>query len=190
MMISPFVWGENIVRKILPGAILFTVLIYASSIIFEQTGMLGERWTADEVSSDFDERFSRSLLLLSKASESLGSFLFGLGNSASFSPNLIGIYPHIVPLEILGEEGLIGLFLFVTICYMVIRTFLKILKNKMVTSEEKKIVCVNFGFWLFTVLLCFKQSSLITSPNIFLFAALHEKLMALIYLRIKQGKSA
>src|SRR5882757_1007129 len=75
------------------------------------------RWDKAGAEQAAAGRLTMSLALLSKWSESPGTVIFGLGNSASFDPAIVGYYPHNVPAETLGEEGLIGFGLYVALLW-------------------------------------------------------------------------
>jgi hypothetical protein len=106
--------------------------------------------------------------------------LFGLGNSASFSPDIIGRYPHMVPLEVLGEEGVLGLALFVAIVLLSIRYAMRLSSLKVLSQDVKRVYAANFGCLVFTLLLSLKQGSLINSSMIFLFAVTGERYYHLV----------
>ena len=60
------------------------------------------------MTDDYSGRLEKSANLLHVWINEPGAILVGLGNSASTWSGLNGSYPHMVPVEILGEEGLIG----------------------------------------------------------------------------------
>ena len=98
----------------------------------------------------------------------------------ALSTELIGVYPHVVLLEILGEEGVIGFVLFVSIVLVSVRQAKRFKAVTILSKEAKKVYAANFGCLIYTLLLSFKQGSLINSPEIFLFAIISEKYFYLI----------
>ncbi|HNK51686.1 MAG TPA: hypothetical protein PKX75_21965, partial [Nitrospira sp.] len=68
------------------------------------------RWSESKMVSDLDGRWEMAAKLLSAWwGEGPATIFGGLGNSAAFDPHIVGFYPHILPLEILAEEGVLGL---------------------------------------------------------------------------------
>ncbi len=53
-------------------------------------------------------------------------WMFGIGSSASFHPNIVGIYCHVVIVEVLCELGLLGLGLYAGFLGFIVRDSLSI----------------------------------------------------------------
>lgn len=183
-LVASYAWGEGNSKRIAPVFLLMGVLSGIAYFVFQETGLLTDRWDSENLSADLSGRFLLSFELLGHAFSNPLTMLIGLGNSASFSATLLGYYPHVVPLEILGEEGLIGFGIFVTMIVLIFRSGSLLLNSPLLTAEERKVVAVNSAWWLFTFLLCFKQGSLVTSPELFLFAALNEKCLWMVKNRV------
>jgi len=176
---APLIWqriGVKNVLQMLAGVGLLVVLSY---YIFERTDAYSERWETGEMLTDFGERYEMAATLLSEWAQSPLSVVFGLGNSASFSPDLIGVYPHIVMLEVLGEEGLVGFALLTAILLISLRQA-KQMRRMRLENPARRAFAANFGCLVFTLLLTFKQGSLIGSPTMFLFAVVGERYLYLL----------
>lgn len=142
-------------------------------VITDQTLVSDEgRWTAEKIISDMDLRFEASLLMLEIWSSDIFSIIFGLGNSAAYSH--VGIYIHVVPLEILTEEGLIGFSIFLAIILITIRNASYLLRA--VDLKQKSYIACLVAFFAIELILYCKQGSLVVSPTIFLIIALIDKL--------------
>lgn len=136
-----------------------------------QTG----RWTVDSVEGAYGGRMASASVLLERYwSGGPLTILFGLGTSASFAPDIVGFYPHIVPAEILGELGLVGAALFIAIVWRTASLTLKILDTQDPSSEDRRITTVVAALFAFDLLLSMKQGSLLTGIDLFLFAILLE----------------
>ena len=85
----------------------------------------GSRWSEQSAQEDVSGRLNNAIFLVRLAYESPEAVLIGLGNSASYDPRILGIYPHFVPLEVLAEEGLIGFGLYLTILFCSMRSCLR-----------------------------------------------------------------
>ncbi len=179
MFVAPYVLDKATVKKIFPFFIVFGIFSVILVVTYSAGDVFSGRWSMESMTGDLTGRYSNATRLLSKAYESPMTIMFGLGNSAAFSPRILGVYPHIVPLEILAEEGLLGFSIFCIFCYKVLSAGRLVLKSRLLNKQEKKVLAITFSCWLFTFLLSFKQGSLITSPNLFLFAAVFEKLYSL-----------
>ncbi len=188
-IVAPFSWKAAATKNLFSIIIVIVLLGYAASYIFSTTGLLTDRWSYGELSEDAVGRLNMAFRLLGFWFSDPFNILFGLGNSASFSMEYIGVYPHIVILEVIGEEGLIGIALYSLIIYWVLKGFFKELSDKRLDVRIKKILSVNYAWWVFCLFLSFKQGSLITSPELFLFAAISERLTMIIKARgVSNGK--
>gem|GEM_PF-6037030 len=84
----------------------------------------------------------------------------GLGSSSSF--HLIGFYPHVVPIEVLGEEGLIGATIYLGLIAAIILTTLRIRRlSATISSRLPTETAVIVGLVLFAGALTLKQGSLL-----------------------------
>lgn len=133
--------------------------------MFAATG--GARWEATLVEHDVVGRWSGAIKLLQEWYASPGTMLFGLGNSASYDPKILGIYPHIVPLEILGEEGLIGFALFCLIIVLTLRNIIDTVFRLNIDQQQKCVVMAISAISFFLFILCFKQGNMLGSLPFF-----------------------
>ncbi len=166
--------------------VLFTGMIVLAGIGYwtldfvMPTDVTATRWDSNKLGHDLSGRLDNAILLLDHWSRSPWTILFGLGNSASYDPRIIGIYPHIVPLEVLGEEGVIGFVLFIALIAMtfrsLIRTRLLILDN----TQERGTLAALGAMFVFELLLSLKQGSMAGSIFLFAFAIMIGKYQELI----------
>ena len=154
-----------------------------------------ERWSSGTISSDLSGRTSMAASLLgSWWNSSILSLFFGLGSSASFDPDVAGYYPHIVPLEIMGEGGVLGFGIFLTIVVKTSMSFFRVINLN--NQKYRGLIVVLGSMFTYTFLLSLKQGSLIGSPEMFLFAILigkYEKIALLSdrrdrYIKKKYGQ--
>lgn len=117
------------------------------------------------------------------------AIIFGLGSQASWSDELATIYPHVVPLEILGETGFLGFLLFSTIVVMLfVKAFSGSLKAS-VNDQSLIDFCALFGAFVFALLVSCKQGTFISSINLLMFAVLAEKCFTLGTKRRRKRRS-
>jgi hypothetical protein len=175
----PLAWRGGFLRKY--SGIVFFGLVFAAAIfeIFSSASAYNDRWEAGRIVADSTSRIDAGLILLGESLSSPLSIIFGLGNSASFSGSLLGMYPHMVPLEVLAEEGLVGFGMWLLIFFVALTQLRLIRKPMFQHSEAKKAFLTIFACLIFSTLLSFKQGSLISFSIPFVFVALQERLIAL-----------
>jgi len=133
-------------------------------------GGSGSRWSEHSAQEDISGRLSNAIFLVRLAFESPDTLLIGLGNSAAYDPRLLGIYPHFVPLEVLAEEGLIGFGLYVLILFYILAGTVRTLRLVSEKPSERLLLGGLAGLCLFTLLLSFKQGSLLLNLEPFMLA--------------------
>lgn len=126
------------------------------------------RWSEQSAEQDASGRLTNALLLLRLAADSPETLLFGLGNSAAYNPRILGIYPHVTPLEVLAEEGLIGFGLYAMILYFVLRSAVRSFRLIGDKPRERLRLGGLVGLCMFTLLLSFKEGSLLGSVGFFM----------------------
>jgi hypothetical protein len=163
------------------GFILYIVYLAYFEFIEDST-----RWGEGQVESEITGRIAMISKLLIVWSHKSGSdfftLLFGLGNSSAW--DIVGKYPHNVPLEMLAEEGVVGFSIFlILIIFSFHRSFLlyKLTKNDAV---QKGISATLIASFLFSFGLSFKQGGFVnTGWNIFFFPILIEMQYRLVSVR-------
>ena len=97
------------------ASIIFCSIIYLFTYGLQEYWADSDRFSLDAFNKDAGGRLDASFILLTEWFSHPSTIIFGLGNSASYS--LIGFYPHNVFFEVICEEGLIGLSLYILIIY-------------------------------------------------------------------------
>lgn len=175
-------------------AAVFVVIAYFGAISYMKSDptlqATAGRWSIDRLTEDYGGRSIRVLrieAMLEAWMDSPGTMLVGLGNSASYDPNItdctspIGCYPHNLPIEILTEEGLIGLGLYLALILYVGIAALRAISDSSVDDEHKGALKVLFAFMIFELILSLKQGSLLGNWRFFLFAILLDRSINLMY---------
>lgn len=136
-----------------------------------------DRWSETTQTADAAVRLSMVEKLLD-AWRTGGSttMVLGLGNSASYDPNLNGIYPHNVPMEVLGEEGIVGFALYVTIFTCALTALLQAILASAGNPENRSTVAALGGSFLFFAMLTFKQGNMLASVEFFMYTILLARL--------------
>lgn len=135
-----------------------------------------DRWSQSTGSADAEVRLSMVEKLLNASSASGATLLFGLGNSASWDPEINGIYPHNVPMEVLGEEGLVGFVLYASIFVAAFVALLQALIASSGDQASRSVVTAVGASFLFFILISFKQGNMIGSVEFFMYAILLARL--------------
>ena len=119
--------------------------------------------------------------------DSPGTMLVGLGNSASYDPNItdctspVGCYPHNLWVEILTEEGIIGFAIYLALVLYVSVAAVRAISDQSVDEKHKSALKVLFAFMIFELILSLKQGSLLGTWRFFLFAILLDRSVNLMY---------
>jgi hypothetical protein len=154
------------------------VLNLLGTWLFQQLGVDSYRWTGSQSQEDITGRLAMASALLQHAIAHPASLVFGLSNSSSFF--YMGIYPHIAPLEVLAEEGLIGATIY--LC-MVASTLQSILRIKASNSERadssaRYPLAVLTALLVFEFVLSLKQGQLLSSTYVIAYAAMLGRMAA------------
>ena len=195
MLFLPISRGWSLSRGTLVGlaaaalavVAIWTVLPDLSNLLSTQEG----RFDTERAVVDYEERLAAASKLLDVYSSSgVLELLFGLGSSASFAPQIVGFYTHIVPLEILCELGVVGFSLFVAALGLTVRALIRlasIMSSPQINSETRRAVACLSALALIELLLSFKQGSLVRDVNLFLFPILIEGLLASVAAQNRMG---
>jgi hypothetical protein len=140
------------------------------------------RFDTERAVEDYEGRIARADRLIDVyLSSGVLGLLFGLGNSASFAPQIAGFYTHVVPVEILCELGAVGLLLFMGALGFTVRAVIRlasIISSPQISSEMRRVVACLSALALIELLLSLKQGSLVRDVHLFLFPILIEGLLA------------
>lgn len=171
----PFARGGALALRMLLAPALVALLGLIAYASLDYFGGDSARWNdAGLATSDVEGRLSMAMVLLGKLGESPLTVLFGLGSSASY--HLFGIYPHVVTLEILGEEGIFGLALFGLAIGSCALAALR-MPGMSMTKETRATAAALIGGAVFHLVVSFKQGSLLQSELLFLHLILVPKLV-------------
>lgn len=94
-------------------------------------------------------------------------WLVGLGSSGSFDPDIIGFYPHVVFVEVLGELGLIGWLLLWLVPIYATQNLKELWRYVKDDPQERGMIATVGGLLLFDIVLSFKQGSLLGQGSTF-----------------------
>lgn len=156
---------------------------------FMPTDVTATRWGSTGLENDLSSRLEDAFRLLDHWSRSPLTLLFGLGNTASYDPRIIGFYSHIVPLEILGEEGLIGFGLFASIIIMTIRSLIRTRRLIVDEAEGRGTLAALGAMFVFELVLSLKQGSMVGSPFLFAFIIMIGKYEELMRYKFQQSST-
>jgi hypothetical protein len=149
------------------------------------------RFDTERAVEDYEGRIARADRLLDVyLSSGVLGLLFGLGNSASFAPQIAGFYTHVVPVEILCELGAVGLLLFMGALGFTVRAVIRlasIISSPQISSEMRRVVACLSALALIELLLSLKQGSLVRDVHLFLFPILIEGLLASVAAQALKG---
>jgi hypothetical protein len=131
---------------------------------------VGRRWEGGEIGRDISGRLDSAFILLDHWAKKPLAVFVGLGNSASFDPRIIGIYPHFVPLEILGEEGVLGFAMLLWILYLTARATRLAFKTVKDDDKLRALFGAFLAMFAYSFILSLKQGSMLGNSLLFTFA--------------------
>ncbi len=126
-----------------------------------------ERWGDDAIDEATGTRFRFGARLLEHWYVTPATIFFGLGSSAS--SDLIGTYSHVVPVDILTEEGILGFLIYAAIVLTCFKKGLFVVRYNRVQRTQLAILCALFIFYFVVSL---KQGNMLGSPLLFMAAVL------------------
>ena len=193
LVLIPFARRIKNVPGFVGTALAAVVLLVAATAVFDVlVGDGSTRWNFTEMQSTWTgSRLGMSGELLAAWYDAgPAAWLFGLGTSASFDPQILGGYPHVVMLEVLGELGIIGFLLLWAVPVLGFMAFWELHKLVRHDDEARGSAAVLGGLFLFEVILSFKQGSMLGSPFAFGFAVLLGRVAMLTRQRAERGALA
>ena len=134
------------------------------------------RWDNSLVHDDVTGRIQSAVTLLSVSFSGFGTGIFGLGNSSSYE--VLGIYPHVTVLEVLAEEGLPGIFLYLGVIIGTIGNVLRAMRRYAGDRQAQSVVGALMALFVFAIALSWKQGTLLSSVYVFAYAIVIERLAA------------
>lgn len=178
------------IGSVIPLIFFSIITLFTFESLIEVFWSGSNRWNSNLLANDLGGRFDNAIVLIDKwIGGGLFSITFGLGNSASFDPRILGYYPHIVLLEVLGEEGIIGILMITVIFSIVYKKFLFLLKITSKNMKERSISITLMGLFVYLFLLSFKQGSLLESYQLFLIGIIISKYSYIVGKEIAPNRS-
>jgi hypothetical protein len=135
--------------------------ILGSGLFEDELTANAVRWDQRQMTKDVEEdRVALALRLLDYWYESSPFHqVFGLGHATAQDPRLLASYPHIVPVEVLAEEGLVGTALYVVALLLGTRAYVRGLSINS-NSETRAYLPAFFGLFCYEFILTLKQGTL------------------------------
>lgn len=152
----------------------FSIMVFIASISSVVIWALDEfwkgssRWKDSEMEESMGGRFDNAFILLDHWGHSGFKMFIGLGNSASYDPKIIGIYPHFLPFEILGEEGFVGLTLYLSILFFLLKSIIDTYKYISKDPIAKQYCAALISMVSYSFILSLKQGSLLGNMEFFM----------------------
>jgi hypothetical protein len=173
ILMLPVAFEIGNVRGLVPILVAVAVVGYAAQYA-AQTYIRrdDDRWSQKDAASAAAGRWQMSTQLLEHWSQSPGTVIFGLGNSAAYDPNIVGAYPHNVPAEVLGEEGMVGLAIYLGINWLALKGLLTALRATKDDAQRRRLLAVAGANYVFTLITSLKEGNMAGSAEFFMAAIL------------------
>ncbi|MDB4734004.1 O-antigen ligase family protein [Planctomycetota bacterium] len=156
--------GVALLRGAVMVAIAFGIAVLLDQGEYPQVLL---RWTAARLQAALQERWDLiSQLWVAYADGGWGTILFGLGTAESGV--LMGIYPHFIPVEVLCEQGIVGLALLGTALGVLITQARRVIRTTGRSDTDAAIIAL----FLFLCLVGLKSGGVLASPWLWTTAAL------------------
>ena len=128
-------------------------------------GETTQRWNVDNMVDTYSSsRIGTAGILLRHWAEAGPiAWIVGLGSSASYSRDILGGYPHVVMLEVLGELGVVGFAILWAIVIFAARDLYSVHRRVADDPNARGVNATIGAIFLFQVILSFKQGSLLGS---------------------------
>jgi hypothetical protein len=149
------------------GAIALTWIL-TSGVFEEELATNAMRWDRRQMIRSVEEdRIASALRLLEYWYEADPFYqIFGFGHAAAQDPRLLGRYPHVVPAEVLAEEGLVGIALYLAAIILAGRAYFRGLSEGRNLPSHAYFPAF-FGLFTYEFILTLKQGTL-TGATFFL----------------------
>jgi hypothetical protein len=191
VLMLPVAFKISHVRGLVPIVIAVTVIAGAAQYS-AQTYIRrdDDRWSQTDAAGAASERWRMNQQVLGHWAKSPGSLLFGLGNSAAFAPDILGSYPHDVPLETLGEEGLVGFAIYLGINWLALRGLLGGMKLTRDDAGSRRLLAVAGANFVFSLITTLKEGNMVGSAEFFMAAIILARMPELLTARNRPAPAA
>jgi hypothetical protein len=173
-----FLWGS-----------LILFMVVAIDLGLRTFSEEADRWSEARISSDVTGRWEMGSRLVARWWDgSAFTIIAGLGNSASNDPRILGTYPHVVPLEVLAEEGLVGAALLAGILLTGTGAARRYYRYGRRDKNKRAILAVIAAMFFASFLLTLKQGSLLGNADFLMFAVLLGRIEVLERAKRRNGE--
>ena len=169
--LSCMIWLPLTAQMAVKNARLFAVaaviMVVVGAVYFVQSDdHLSMRWSSASMRDSQFGRFSMASQMIGEAYDA-GPFawLFGIGNSTSFK--FFNTYPHVVPGEIIAEEGIVGFVFFMGCVLTAGIPGFRVLRLKSCSRTTRVNMGAMMSLFTFQIILSFKQGSMLGSVGLF-----------------------
>jgi hypothetical protein len=155
--------GYNKQFQLVVGLVTFLLIVVLTVWSFSLAGIdnLAKRWELSSMGRDLSETRLALCMEVINVWAKMGPvrWLIGMGSNASFSPQVLGVYPHVLVVEVMVELGILGLALLLG-CWacaaLDLRTWWLIVKDN---PSRRGLASAMAGLLLFAISLTFKQGT-------------------------------
>jgi hypothetical protein len=165
----PFTYSVKNPKIVVASGLFAVILAYGVFMGLDAFwGGTEGRYSTDAMSDDYSGRIENVTRLVDAWLANPAAIIFGLGNSASYDWDINGFYPHMVPMEILTEEGILGATLYVWVLAIVARDALYVMRRKTADRSDSAPFAILIGIMAYLFLLSFKQGSMLSTSLFFM----------------------
>lgn len=170
LLFIPLVYKLSSFKGFVLVSIFSVLVVFAIVWGLDEFWGKSSRWNQAEMESSMGGRLDNAFVLLEHWYKNPLTVIAGLGNSASYNPKILGIYPHFVPFEILGEEGLIGFFIYIFILISITKIGFRLYKKTKGNVRDRQYFTILLAMVFYSFFLSLKQGSLLGNMEFFMAA--------------------
>jgi hypothetical protein len=171
---------RNLAAAVLAAGVLIIAVDYGLS----EFAAGDARWTSESTIEATRGRLDASFALLAAWASTPFSIIFGVGNSGAFDPRIIGFYPHVMPLEVLGEEGLVGFAALTAVLCFAVRACFELIhsevRSEVIQQQKREVGAFLVASIVFAFVASLKQGNLLSSDYFFMSAMILFRMSALV----------
>jgi hypothetical protein len=191
ILMMPVAFQISHVRGLVPMFIAMAVIFCAAEYSAENfIRRDDDRWSQTDATGAASERWRMNQAVLEHWAQSPGSVLFGLGNSAAYDPNILGGYPHDVPLETLGEEGVVGFIIYLSINGLALRGLLRGMRLTKDDTGSRRLLAVAGANFVFSLITTLKEGNMVGSAEFFMAAIILARMPELLTAAAQPARAA
>ena len=153
------------IRSVIAFLLAFGLVGVMGIVVWKMLTIDSARWASTQATEDVAGRLGAARSLLAISLSNPFTAMFGIGNSSSFK--VIGYYPHVTVLEVLAEEGMVGLGIYCAALLAGASNLLRMLRRIGDDVGARHALSYVTAAFVYELILSWKQGALLSSVYVF-----------------------